>query len=81
MEWKADNIGVDIQAERLARTRDTRPCVMAIRGAAKDGESLEQRAVMRWTAIAVPLIEQLALSLVYSLLLVGVAVFIAMGLP
>ena len=81
MDWKADNIGVDIQAERLARTRDTRPCVMEIRGAATDGESLEKRAVTRWTAIAVPLIEQLVLSLVYSLLLVGLAVFIAMGLP
>ena len=81
MEWKADNIGVGIQAERLARTRNTRPCVMAIRGAATDGESLDKRAVTRWTAIAVPLIAQLGLSLVYSLLLVGLAVFIAMGLP
>jgi hypothetical protein len=80
MEWKADNIGVRIQAGRLARTRDTRPCVMDIRGAA-DSEFLERRAITRWTAIAIPLIEQLALSLVYSLLLVGLAVFIVMGLP
>jgi hypothetical protein len=54
---------------------------MKIRGAATDGDYLERRAVTRWTAIAVPMIEQLALSLVYSLLLVGLAVFIAMGLP
>jgi hypothetical protein len=80
MELKADNIGVHMELARLARTRDTRPHVMAIRGAAADGESLEKRGVTRWTALAVPLISQLVLSLVYSILLVGLAVFVAMGL-
>jgi hypothetical protein len=73
MELEPDQIG----AERLARTRDIDSRAVEIHGVRADGESLDKRAVARSTSILVPLIVQLGVSVVYSLLFVGLVAFIA----